>query len=47
MKKTLKISQYAKVAGLCYRTIYNHFKQGKLKGIQLESGTILIYEDQD
>lgn len=41
----IKISTYAKNHGLCYRTVYNHFKQGLLKGIVLPTGTILIEEN--
>lgn len=40
-----KISTYAKRNGLCYRTVYNHFKQGLLKGVVLATGTILIEDD--
>jgi len=38
----MKISKYAKLVGLDRRTIYNHYRSGQLKGIQLPSGTILI-----
>lgn len=41
----VKISTYAKKNGLCYRTVYNHFKQGLLKGVVLSTGTILIDEE--
>lgn len=42
----VKISKYAKENGLCYRTVYNHYKQGKLKGCTLSTGTILIEVDE-
>lgn len=42
---SVKISEYAKRNGLCYRTVYNHFKSGILKGKILPTGTILIDEE--
>ena len=42
----IKLSTYAKKNNLCYRTAYNYFHSGTLKGEQLESGTILVYDDQ-
>jgi predicted site-specific integrase-resolvase len=42
----IKLSTYAKRNNLCYRTAYNYFHSGTLKGEQLESGTILVYDDQ-
>jgi predicted site-specific integrase-resolvase len=41
----VKISTYAKNNDLCYRTVYNYFKKGLLRGITLPSGTILIEDD--
>lgn len=41
----VKISQYAQKHGLCYRTIYNHYKAGLLKGVTLPTGTILIDDE--
>lgn len=41
----VKISTYARKNGLCYRTVYNHFKQGLLKGVILPTGTILIDDE--
>lgn len=40
--KRVKITEYAKMVGLDRRTIYDHFKSGKLEGVQLHTGTILI-----
>ncbi|MFA5758601.1 MAG: IS607 family transposase [Clostridia bacterium] len=41
-----KLSQYAKDHGIVYRTAYNHFKKGLIKGaFQLETGTIVIPDD--
>lgn len=42
----IKLSTYAKKNNLCYRTAYNYFHAGTLKGEQLDSGTILVYDDQ-
>lgn len=43
----MKLSEWAKQNGLTYKTAWNLFKENKLpvKTIQLESGTILIEED--
>lgn len=38
----MKLSHYAKELGLEYRTVWNWYKQGTLKGYQLPSGTIII-----
>ena len=38
----MKLSDYAKQQGVHYRTAYRWFHAGKLKGRQMESGTILI-----
>ena len=43
----IKLSKYAKQNGISYMTAYRHFHLGYLKGKQLISGTILIYEDSD
>lgn len=40
----IKLSTYAKKNNICYRTAYNHFHDGTLKGEQLPSGTILVYD---
>ena len=41
-----KLSQYAKEHGVCYRTAYNHFKLGLIKGAyQLDTKTIVIPDD--
>lgn len=37
------MSQYAKKLGIHYKTTFNHFKQGLIKGAyQLETGTIIV-----
>jgi predicted site-specific integrase-resolvase len=37
------LSEYAKNIGITYRTAWNHFKGGKIKGAyKLESGTIIV-----
>ena len=39
----MKLSQYAKKLGIHYKTAFNHFKQGLIKGAyQLETGTIIV-----
>lgn len=40
--KRVKLSQYARDNGLTYHGAYKLFKRGSLKGIQLDTGTILI-----
>ena len=42
MKKMIKLSTYAQYNDCCYRTAYNRFKKGTIKGIQLDSGSILV-----
>jgi predicted site-specific integrase-resolvase len=44
--KKIKLSTYAKNNNLCYRTAYNYYNSGILKGEQLETGTILVYEEE-
>lgn len=39
----MKLSQYAKELGICYKTAWNLFKQNKINGAyQLESGTVIV-----
>ncbi|MFP5271880.1 IS607 family transposase [Coleofasciculus sp.] len=38
----MKLSDYAKKAGISYRTAWRWWKQGNLTGHQLPSGTIII-----
>lgn len=38
----MKLSQWAKQHGLCYRTAWNMFKAGKLPGRRLPTGTIVV-----
>ena len=42
----MKLNDYAKKKGISYRTAWQWFKDGKLKGIQMDTGTILI-DDSD
>ena len=35
---------YAREAGVCYRTVFCWFKSGKIRGRQMDTGTILITE---
>jgi putative resolvase len=41
----MKLSDYAKKTGISYRTAWQWYKDGKLKGYQAETGTIII-DDQ-
>lgn len=41
----MKLSDYAKSQGVSYRTAWNWWKQGIIKGRQLPTGTILIEVD--
>lgn len=45
----MKLSQWAKNNGLCYRTAYNLFKSNKLPvdAYQLETGTIIVKENTE
>lgn len=42
----MKLSDYAKQVGVHYRTAYRWFKAGKLRGYQMDTGTIIVTEDQ-
>lgn len=42
----MKLSQYAKKNNVTYRTAWNHWKSGILKGKQLQSGTIVVDEEK-
>jgi predicted site-specific integrase-resolvase len=38
----MKLSDYAKTQGVTYRTVWNWWKRGLLKGHQLPTGTIIV-----
>lgn len=41
----MKLSEYAKQKGICYRSAWNHFKKGMIpQAYQLETGTVVIPE---
>ena len=42
----MKLSVYAKKKGISYLTAFRHWQKGYLKGEQLSSGTIIVYEDE-
>lgn len=42
----MKLSQYAKKIGISYRTAWRWFKQGKINGYQMPTGTIIITEEE-
>ena len=42
----MKLSQYAKLIGVCYKTALNHYNKGYIIGAyQLPSGTIVVPDD--
>ena len=43
----MKLSQYAKQAGVRYETAWRWFKAGQIKGYQLGTGTIIITQAQE
>ena len=43
----MKLSEYAKRNSITYRTAQNHWYKGLLKGKQLPTGTIVIFDDQE
>jgi putative resolvase len=42
----MKLSQYAKKVGVTYRTAFQWWKDGQIKGYQMPSGTIVITEEE-
>ena len=42
----MKLSEYAKQKGVTYRTAQNHWYKGLLKGEQLATGTIVIFDKE-
>lgn len=43
----IKLSDYAKMNGVTRQTAYKWWRDGKLDGIQLDTGTILINQEND
>jgi len=43
----MKLSQYAKKVGVTYRTAFQWWKDGQIKGYQMPSGTIVITEEEE
>ncbi len=41
----MKLSQYSKKLGVRYKTAWRWYKEGRLKGYQLPTGTIIITEE--
>lgn len=41
----MKLSTWAKKNSVCYQTALNHWKRGLIKGKQLSTGTIVVFED--
>lgn len=42
----MKLSDYAKLKNVSYRTVWNWWKDGKIQGKQLDTGTIVINDDK-
>lgn len=43
----MKLSEYAKQNSITYKTAFNHWKKGLIKGKQLPTGTIVVYDDYE
>jgi len=43
----MKLSEYAKKHSITYVTAYRHWRKGYIKGKQLPSGTIVVWEEND
>lgn len=43
----MKLSEYAKKNSMSYRTAFRHWKAGYIKGKQLQSGMIIVFEEQE
>jgi predicted site-specific integrase-resolvase len=41
----MKLSAYARKVGVHYRTAWRWFRASKIKGYQIDTGTIIITED--
>lgn len=42
----MKLSDYARRNSVSYQTAFNHWKAGLIKGKQLPTGTIVVFEEQ-
>lgn len=43
----MKLSHYAKKVGVTYRTAWIWYRDGKIKGYQMPTGTVVITEDEN
>lgn len=43
----MKLSEYAKLNNITYRTAWNHWKSGKITGEQLQTGTIVVKNNKE
>ena len=43
----MKLSQYAQKLGINYKTAWKWFKAGKIKGYQMDTGTIIVTEMEE
>ena len=42
----MKLIDYTHKMGISYRTAWRWYKAGKLQGKQMDTGTILVFEDE-
>lgn len=47
IRKYIKLSEYAKNNGVCYKTAYRYWNKGLIKGKQTSTGTILIEDNTE
>ncbi len=40
----MKLSDYARKVGVTYKTAYRWYKAGKIRGYQMDTGTIIIQQ---
>src|SRR5579875_1008169 len=45
--RLMKLSKFAQQAGVCYKTAWRWWKAGKIKGYQMETGTVVITEEMN
>jgi putative resolvase len=43
----MKLSEWAKKNSVCYQTALNHWNRGLIKGKQLQTGTIVVFDDDE
>jgi putative resolvase len=43
----MRLHEYAKSVGVCYQTAWRWWKAGKIKGVQMDTRTIIINPNSD